>query len=230
MKVKVWLPMLLLFLTGTGFCVAAVSDTMQQENVWNGTWISEAYTITIFQDGALIAGSYEPDDPMIRDPGMLKGTLSDDGTTFSGIWTETGPFHVTLAEDNMPYSGTGGVKPDVPDEEAFSYAILRNRSGDIVDPDNLWTGQWDNERGTQTLTQNGTIVTGTYTPYSIDEDEPGLIEGEVSDDGRELTATWYEAGPFTFTLSDDGLYFNGTYGTDLSDSAETNFWNATKVV
>ena len=80
------------------------------------------------------------------------------------------------------------------------------------------------------LTQNGTIVTGTYIPYSLDEDEPGLIEGVVSDDGRKLSATWYEAGPFTFTLSDDGLFFNGTYGTDLSDSAIIDFWNATKVI
>jgi len=232
MKVIQWSAILLLFiLMGAGFGTAdTLSDSMDQENWWNGTWISEEYSITIFQNGSLIAGSYEPDDPMIRDPGMLKGTLSDDKRVFSGIWTESGPFEVVLAEDNMSYSGTGGVKSDDSGDEAVTYSILRTRMGDISDPDNLWTGEWDNERGTQTMTQNGTIVTGSYIPYSLDEDEPGLIEGVVSDDGRELSATWYEAGLFTFTISTDGLYFNGTYGTDLSDSAVFDSWNATKVI
>ena len=199
------------------------------QNSWNGSWASDEYSLLILQNGSFIAGSYTPDNITARDPGLLKGTLSEDGSIFSGIWSESGTFSFILADDGKSFSGTGTVNQEGITEEPFTYTINGTREGAIADAQNTWTGTWKTRSKTYTLTQNGTTLSGSYVPFDLDSDEPGLIDGIVTEDGRILKGTWVESGNFKFILSDDGLEFDGTYTTELTDSAVTDTWNGRKI-
>ncbi|MCA1916520.1 hypothetical protein [Methanospirillum hungatei] len=199
------------------------------KNVWNGSWASEEYTLLILQNGSFIAGSYTPNNITARDPGQLKGTLSEDGSTFSGIWSEGGTVSLILADDGESFSGTGTVNQEGLLEEPFTYTIHGTREGAIPDANNTWTGTWKTGSKTYNLTQNGTALSGSYTPFDLDSDEPGLIDGAISEDGKIMKGTWIETGTFSFIISDDGLTFNGTYTTELTESAVTDSWNGVKI-
>jgi len=199
------------------------------QNSWNGSWTSEDFTLLILQNGSSIAGSYTPDNITARDPGLLKGSLSEDGRTFSGIWSESGTFSFILADDGKSFSGAGTVNQEGIAEEPFTYTINGTREGAIADAENTWTGTWKTGSKTYSLTQNGTALSGSYIPFDPETDEPGLMDGVVSDDGRIMKGTWVESGTFHFVLSDDGLAFNGTYTTELTDLAITDTWNGRKI-
>lgn len=90
-----------------------------------------------------------------------------------------------------------------------------------------WEGEWDSNWGKMVLTQNGGVVTGTYTW------DAGRITGTVS--GNKLFGTWAEspsyapnkdAGAIEFTMSEDGMSFTGKwcYGSSGSWSG----WQGTK--
>lgn len=75
-----------------------------------------------------------------------------------------------------------------------------------------WQGQWESSFGDLTLTQNDSIVTGTYSHDS------GQVSGTVS--GNKFIGTWsedptyappYDAGDFEWTMSEDGKKFTGVW-------------------
>lgn len=72
-----------------------------------------------------------------------------------------------------------------------------------------FAGQWVHNFGTMTLTQNGTVVTGTY--QNSLEGGSGSLAGQVS--GNVLTGTYTKVQtlPIQFTLSADGKRFNGNW-------------------
>jgi hypothetical protein len=84
-------------------------------------------------------------------------------------------------------------------------------------------------RANYTLTQNGTFLSGTYIPKLPKEDDPGFIEGDISEDGSVFEGSWYESGTFQFTISDDAMNFTGTYTTNLSDVGQSYPWKGTKI-
>lgn len=82
-----------------------------------------------------------------------------------------------------------------------------------------WEGEWDSNWGKMILTQNGSIVTGTYTH------DKGRINGTIS--GNILKGTWSEspsyappndAGDLELTMAADGKSFSGKwrYGSEGS--------------
>ena len=82
-----------------------------------------------------------------------------------------------------------------------------------------WEGEWDSNWGKMILTQNGSIVTGTYTH------DNGRINGTIS--GNVFTGTWSEsasysppndAGDMELTMAADGKSFSGKwrYGSEGS--------------
>ena len=80
-----------------------------------------------------------------------------------------------------------------------------------------FTGSWNTNWGTQTMSVSGNTLTGSYTYDS------GKISGTVSADGRTFTGKWSEAptyagpqdaGPVTLALSADGNSFSGTWSYD----------------
>jgi hypothetical protein len=74
-----------------------------------------------------------------------------------------------------------------------------------------WTGQNFTNIAVLTLTQTGTLVTGSYVTTNA---PPGRVEGHM--EGLELTGTWSEEsgryGGFVFRFSADGKTFEGTWG------------------
>ncbi|NLV27211.1 MAG: hypothetical protein GXY48_08625 [Methanomicrobiales archaeon] len=219
-----------IFLLAMCATTTSQADSDPIENAWNGTWESEYYILLIYQNGTAISGSYEPKDSTLYDPGLLKGMLSEDGKTFSGIWTESGPLSVVLSDDGMSISGSYGIRIDKKLTESDMYPTTRTRMEDSFDPENPWNGTWRGERTITTWIQNGTFVSGTYSPLPDIDDEPGISEGTVSGDGNSLKGKWIEAGNFSFTLDDDLMAFTGTYDITLNDPTGTDTWNGKKIM
>ncbi len=78
-----------------------------------------------------------------------------------------------------------------------------------------WAGKWDTDWGLMTLSQSGSTVSGAYTH------DTGIIHATAS--GKTLTGRWGEAptykgptdaGSISFTMSDDGRSFTGTWTYD----------------
>lgn len=205
------------------------ANVTPQENPFNGSWVDDLYTVYIQQQGTDIQGYYEPFDPDAYDPGRLIGTLSEDKRVFSGKWTESGVSTLKISGDEMSFSGTGENDHIEGLSEPEPYEYNATRAGKIQDPENIWTGEWTTPRKTYTFTQNGSVISGVNHPQPDIEDESGIMEGTVSNDGKTITINWTETGDFFYRLSDDGMYINGTYSVDLETSNETLYWNLTKV-
>lgn len=210
-------------------CAGTAAQVPDPGNAWNGTWTDEMFTVVIQQSGTEIAGYYVPFDPEAYDSGLLEGTLSEDQKIFSGVWTESGNQESTLSDDGMSFNGTGSTNSVGSFTEPQTYETTGTRVGTPADPDNLWTGSWETPRKVYNLTQDGTIISGTNEPLPETDDEPGVFEGTVSEDGKTVSLEWIESGNFTFILSDDGMFWNGTYTNVLDPSAEQFPWNATRI-
>ncbi|PKL59616.1 MAG: hypothetical protein CVV33_06900, partial [Methanomicrobiales archaeon HGW-Methanomicrobiales-4] len=207
-----------------------VPDANNNAYPWNGTWVSDDFTLFILQNVSEISGDYVPLNFELYDPGHMQGTLSEDGKTFSGICTEKGFLKLNLSDDEMSFSGVGVIPPLGSMSEPYVYERNGTRSENLSDLDNKWSGTWTTPKKTFELIQNGTYVFGTNEPLLPEvKDEPGLFEGTVSEDGKTITLNWLETGNFTFTLSDDGSFFNGTYHVEPDPSRVSDSWNGTKI-
>jgi len=84
-----------------------LTTTADAENPWSGSWISELEAITTLnQNGNTVNGTYErPDNTEFS---TLEGTISEDGKTLTGTWTDSGLFTLTLPDDGMYFNGTFG--------------------------------------------------------------------------------------------------------------------------
>ncbi|MGE5404555.1 MAG: copper amine oxidase N-terminal domain-containing protein [Candidatus Saccharibacteria bacterium] len=84
----------------------------------------------------------------------------------------------------------------------------------------LWSGTWETNLGTLTLTQKGSRLTGT-------SDDGTRLTGTASGDTAQ--GTWTDedgSGTFTFTMAPDQESFKGEFTTQGDD--ETYEWNGTK--
>jgi len=90
-----------------------------------------------------------------------------------------------------------------------------------------WAGTWIDNTGTLVLTEDGLNVTGVYIDPQTALSQ--IIEGTISEDGKVLSGTWRLVGSFTFALSKDGTYFNGTYGYGENNTIKegNDTWNGT---
>jgi len=90
-----------------------------------------------------------------------------------------------------------------------------------------WAGTWIDSTGTLVLTEDGMNVSGVY----IDPQNAlyETLEGTISEDGKILSGSWSQIGSFSFVLSDDGTYFNGTfgYGKNTTIGEGNEGWNGT---
>jgi hypothetical protein len=167
---------------------------------------------------------YEPFDTEAYDPGRLEGSVSANGTMFSGKWIESGVSNWTLSEDKNSFTAIGKNNRIEGLPEAVPYEFNGTRTGEIADPKNIWSGEWASSHKVYNMTQDTFSISGVNHPLPGIEDEDGSIEGIVTDDGKTLM-NWTETGDFSFTLSEDGKFFNGTYTIDLSESEKTGYWN-----
>lgn len=194
----------------TGSAIQAAGTGQTSEYIWNGTWSAPDYTVYINQDASGITGEYVPFDLVSLDPGTLEGSVSDDGRTYSGEWIENGSNIYTLSDDKMSFAINGSSDPHGPMTGPAYYTSNATRVGDMVDPENPWSGSWITKKKTYNLTQKGTTLTGTNQPLPGVNDNPGVLEGIVSEDGRTYAGYWTEKGRFTFVMSDTGSFFNAT--------------------
>jgi hypothetical protein len=194
-------------------------DTVS-EFIWNGTWSSPKYTMYISQNESGISGGYVPQDLFEYDSGYLEGNLSSDGKTYSGIWIESGTSTNTLSDDLMSFTISGTADPQGPMTEPHHYTSNATRVGEIVDPENPWTGNYVSEWKTYNITRDGTVITGTNEPLADVDDNSGVIDGIASEDGMAFTGTWIEKGGFTFVMSDDGMSMNVTIAKSLEPDAK----------
>jgi len=176
-----------------------------------------------------MTGEYVPYDFDMYDPGVIEGVLSEDGMTFSGKWIESGSFIDTLADDNMSFTANGSSNPVATMTQPYSFTFIAQRSGDI-DPENLWNGSWSTDRKIYEFIQNGTAVTGVNQPLPGVDDESGIMEGTVSEDGRTISGTWTETGLLVFVISDDGTSINATINESLDPASIADIVTFTKVI
>lgn len=87
--------------------------------------------------------------------------------------------------------------------------------------ENIWNGTWTGTNFTIYIEQDNSGITGEYEPMDPQLIDPGMLEGNVSEDRKTYSGVWIESGSALQTLSDDNMSFtiNGSvnpYGT-LSD-------------
>ena len=202
----------------------AHETTAASEYIWNGTWSTQNYSIYITQDASGISGAYVPVDLESFDPGRLEGNLSADGKTYSGIWVETGSHTNTFSDDLMSFSISGYTDPQGPMTEPAHYTSNATRVGEIVDQAHPWTGNFVSARKTYNITQDGNAVTGINEPLPGIDDNAGVANGTVSEDGKSFTGTWIEKGRFTFVMADDGTSMDVTITKGLEPGAQEEHW------
>ncbi len=215
----------LITMIGAGCSAAETEENVTDATFgWAGTWVDYSSTMVLTQDGLNVTGTYE--DPAEGLVLSIEGVASEDGKILTGTWYEDGKLTFALSEDGTYYNGTFGYG-DMDTIEGLDDGWNGTLTTE-ADPENAWTGEWVSEIGSITfLEQNETAVTGTYG-MPVDT-EGSLIDGIVSEDGTILTGTWSQTGLFAFTLSDDGKYFNGTYGYGSKDTGADEDWNGVLV-
>ena len=222
MKLLVLVGVLVIF---SLFCVCV--GTAQQDDgpdnsseyIWDGTWSSPNYTAYLKQDASGISGDYVPSDLNMLDPGFFEGNVSEDGKTYSGVWIETGSNTYTLSDDMMSFTIEGFSDPYGPMTAPANYTSNATRVGDILDPMNPWSGNWVSGKKSYNMTQQGASLTGVNQPLANVNDEAGVLEGTVSEDGKVYTGNWTEKGGFTFVMEDTGSSFNATIAKSLDKKA-----------
>ncbi len=218
--------MVLIGMIAVGCYAAETKENVNDAAVgWAGTWIDTMGTQVLTVDGRNVTGVYT--DPPIAVSRTGEGTISEDGKVLSGSWSQFGPFTFTLSDDGTYFNGTYGYGESNAVDEADD--TWNGTLTTEVDTEKPWSGSWIEEIGDVTiLNQNGTRVSGVY--QTSDLSEITVVEGTVSEDGKELTGIWTQSGLSTLTMSDDGMYFNGTFGFGSKDFIEgiDENWNGVR--
>lgn len=81
-------------------------------------------------------------------------------------------------------------------------------------PELSWAGTWTDVNYTLTLEKNESEVTGIGISQNTDLNDPFLLSGTLSEDGKELTAILKDSGTLTLILSDDQISFTGNGTVD----------------
>ncbi len=226
----------LISLVFVSICTAEEEKTSDTVIGFEGSWTAGQYlmNITVNENGD-VSATYYPIDPKTGEPGVIEGTLSEDGTELTGTWTESGVFTFTLSDDETYFNGTY-ASTDSNDREYSGLWDGVRKTDETSTEAAGWDGIWDSDMDILTLQVNGTAISGNYDPYQPGADdlsEPGVLEGIVSEDGKEFTGIWTETGKLLFTLSDDANSFNGTYGfgeeTQMEGSVDDS-WNGTRIL
>ncbi|MGV8110460.1 hypothetical protein [Methanospirillum sp.] len=59
------------------------------------------------------------------------------------------------------------------------------------------------------------VLTGINEPLADIDDNSGVMNGTISEDGMSYTGTWIEKGGYTFVMAEDGLSINATISKSL---------------
>jgi predicted nucleic acid-binding Zn ribbon protein len=204
------------------------------QSLWQGKWQTNWGVMTITVSGDRATGTY------VHDSGKISGTISKDGKTLEGTWSEAPSYNapsdagravLTLSADGNSFSGTYWYGKDGAGGSWSGKRIAQPVAPPVVQPSvSPWQGKWRTDWGVMTFAVDGQNVKGQY------EHDNGRIEGTLSADGKTITGAWGEApsykppsdgGKAVFTLGADGKSFTGQwwYGTTGSPGN----WKGAKV-
>jgi len=74
--------------------------------------------------------------------------------------------------------------------------------------ENIWNGTWVSPNYSVYITQDASGISGVYVPMDLLEYDPGLLEGNLSSDGKTYSGIWIESGSNTNTFSSDLMSFS----------------------
>ena len=194
---------------------------------WAGTWVDNTGTLVLTENSLNVTGVYI--DPQNAVSEAIEGMISEDGKVLSGTWSQAGSFRFSLSKDGTYFNGTYGYGENNTIEQgndAWNGTLTTK-----AEAENPWSGSWISAIGAvTTLNQDGKAINGTYE--ELHQTDFSVIEGNASEDGKTLSGTWTESGLFTLTMSDDRVYFNGTFGFGSKDTIEgiDGNWNGTRAV
>lgn len=193
------------------FAAAADSPTVKTPS-FVGTWDTTYGPMTLTEKDGKVSGFYLTG----TQKNEISGTVNDRTLTFT--YTEpgvTGEGEFVLAADGSSFTGKWRPKG------APEWGVWKGSRPPALD----FGGLWRSQSGPMRLSQTGDKVRGTYNWGGLS----GTVEGTASE--KKLTFTYREphtgkdgkpvevTGSGTFTLSDDGGSFSGTW-TPTGGSAE----------
>ena len=124
---------------------------------WDGSWNSSLFTLnfTVKENGEVYS-TYVAMDPKSGDPGVIEGTLTEEGKVLVGSWTESGTCSFTLSDDATIFNGTYASK-DINGREYSSGWNGTRIVNDTSDKETGWDGSWLSEYDIVSLQQNGAL-------------------------------------------------------------------------
>lgn len=91
---------------GYSYNATRIGEITDSGNPWTGNWVTEKKTYHLTQNGTQLSGVNEPLTNVNDEVGNLSGTISENGSVYTGNWTEKGRFTFILAEDGSSFNAT----------------------------------------------------------------------------------------------------------------------------
>ncbi len=83
-----------------------IGEIVDSANPWSGNWASAKKSYNLTQNGKLLSGINMPLTNVNDENGTLSGVVSDDGTTYTGTWTEIGGLTMVMSENGSSFNAT----------------------------------------------------------------------------------------------------------------------------
>jgi hypothetical protein len=91
---------------GYSYNATRIGEITDSKNPWTGNWVTERKTYHLTQNGTQLSGVNEPLTNVNDEVGNLSGTISENGSVYTGNWTEKGKYTFVLAEDGSSFNAT----------------------------------------------------------------------------------------------------------------------------
>ncbi|HWQ63895.1 MAG TPA: hypothetical protein VN429_05720 [Methanospirillum sp.] len=91
---------------GYSYNASRIGEIIDPKNPWTGNWVTEKKSYNLTQNGSHLSGVNEPLTNVNDEVGSLSGTISENGTVYTGNWTEKGRFTFVMADDGLSYNAT----------------------------------------------------------------------------------------------------------------------------
>ncbi|WP_319580249.1 hypothetical protein [uncultured Methanospirillum sp.] len=83
-----------------------IGEIMDSANPWSGNWASQKKSYNLTQNGKFLSGINMPLTNVNDENGTLSGVVSDDGTIYTGNWTEIGGLTLVMSENGTSFDAT----------------------------------------------------------------------------------------------------------------------------
>lgn len=91
---------------GYSYNASRIGEIIDSKNPWTGNWMTDKKSYHLTQNGTHLSGVNEPLTNVNDEVGNLSGTISENGSVYTGNWTEKGKFTFDLVEDGSLFNAT----------------------------------------------------------------------------------------------------------------------------